>query len=118
MDQELRRYMEKQTKKLMEAPLCCPEAKEAAQAWLDAEGTDREADVLQKYIIELKEDITPIDGLITFAGSPAGAGFFGKKEAQEMLSHAKEIKKAGALYCDCEACAASAAILSKKSALL
>lgn len=28
---------------IMKAPSCCSELKEACQAWLDAEGTDKEA---------------------------------------------------------------------------
>ena len=55
----------------------------------------------------------PIDGLIGFAGSEAGAAVFGADKAKEVEAHAKEIKAAGAKYCDCPACAACEVILSK-----
>ena len=53
----------------------------------------------------------PIDGLIAFAGSEAGVGVFGAELAKNILAHAKEIKAAGAAYCDCPACAACKACL-------
>ena len=65
-----------------------------------------------------KEDIMPIDTLIAFAESDAGAKVFGEEHAKEVAAHAKEIKEAGAVYCDCPACSAAAAILAKKDELL
>jgi len=64
-------------------------------------------------IAELEEDIVTVDGLIAFAESEAGAKVFGAN-AGNVAEHAKEIKAAGAKYCDCPACAAVEAILSKK----
>ncbi len=118
MDQKLKNYVEEKVKDLIQAPSCCGEAKAAGQAWLDACGTDRETKQTELLLAELEEDITPIDGLIAFAGSEAGAQVFGKEKAREILEHAKEIKAAGAKYCDCPACAAAAAILEKKAELL
>ena len=60
----------------------------------------------------------PFVGLIAFAGSEAGVGVFGAELAKNILAHAKEIKAAGAEYCDCPACAACKAILDKKEELL
>lgn len=60
----------------------------------------------------------PIDNLICFAESDAGAQVFGADTAKNVAAHAKEIKSAGAKYCDCPACAAVAAILEKKDLLL
>ena len=57
--------------------------------------------------------IVTVDGLIAFAESEAGAKVFGAN-AGNVAEHAKEIKAAGAKYCDCPACAAVEAILSKK----
>ena len=45
MDQTVRDYVVEQTHRLMEAFSCSGEAKEAAQAWLAALGTDREGDI-------------------------------------------------------------------------
>lgn len=84
-----------------------------ANAWLDAVGTDNEEAETKKYIAELEEDIMPIDGLIGFAGSEAGAAVFGAEKAKEVEAHAKEVKAAGGKYCDCPACTACEVILSK-----
>lgn len=118
MEQKLKDYVAEKVKDLMAAPSCCAEAKAAGQAWLEALGTDKEAEQTKLLIAELEEDITSIDGLIAFAGSETGAQVFGKERAGEILEHAKEIKAAGAKYCDCPACAAAAAILEKKAELL
>ena len=67
---------------------------------------------------ELEEDIMPIDDLIGFAMSDAGKACFGEKMAQDISTHAQEIKAKGALYCDCPACQAAEAILKKKDLLL
>lgn len=109
--------MEK-VKELMGAHSCCTEAKAAAKAWLDAIGTEKEKECAKALIQELEEDIMPIDQLIAFAGSEAGAQVFGKETAQKVEAHAREIKAAGAKYCDCPACAAAAAILEHKEELL
>ena len=72
----------------------------------------------RKYVEELEADIMPIDGLIGFAESEHGAQVFGADKAKAVAAHAREIKAAGAKYCDCPACAAAEAILDKKDILL
>ena len=106
------------TADLLAAPSACKEVKEAAQNYLDAAGKEGEAAAAKAYVAELEADIMPIDGLIAFAGSEAGVGVFGAELAKNILAHAKEIKAAGAAYCDCPACAACKAILDKKAELL
>ena len=106
MEKQILNEVIEETKKLIAAQSCSQEAKDAANAWLDAVGTDNEEAETKKYIAELEEDIMPIDGLIGFAGSEAGAAVFG-------AAHAKEVKAAGGKYCDCPACAACEVILSK-----
>lgn len=106
------------TADLLAAPSACKEIKEAAQNYLDAVGKEGEAEAAKAYVAELEADIMPIDGLIAFAGSEAGVGVFGAELAKNILAHAKEIKAAGAAYCDCPACAACKAILDKKAELL
>lgn len=117
MTENVKAYITEKTKELIEAPSCSAEAKEAANAWLAAVGTDKEAEVTKAYIAELEEDIMPIDGLIAFAGSEMGAKVFGDA-AKGVLAHAEEVKAAGGKYCDCPACAACEAILSKKEEIL
>lgn len=83
---------------------CCLELKAAGQAWLDAVGTDQEAEATKDLLAEIDEDLTPIDGLIGFVGSARAKELFGEKGAADMLAHAEEIKARGAVYCDCPAC--------------
>lgn len=118
MNKEVLEFVTQKTRDLMGAASCCAEAKAAAQAWLDAVGTEGEGEQTRKYLAELEADIMPIDGLIAFAGSEAAKGYFGPEMAANVLAHAKEIKAAGAAYCDCPACAACAAILGKKDMMI
>ncbi len=117
MNQKAREYFTEKVTDLINAPSCCAEAKEAGQAWLDAAGTEKEAAASAALLERVTEDITPIDGLIGFVGSDAGAGYFGEETAKAMLAHAQEIKAAGAKYCDCPACAACEAILERQDEL-
>ena len=117
MTENVKAYVTEKTKELIAAASCSAEAKEAANAWLEAVGTEKEAEVTKNYIAELEEDIMPIDGLIAFAGSDMGSKVFGEA-AKGVLAHAEEIKAAGAKYCACPACAACEAILSKKDEML
>ena len=89
MTQETLNYVVEKTKELMAAPSCCQEAKDAAQAWLDAVGTENEAEETKKYIAELEEDIMTLDGLIAFAESEMGAQVFGVEKAKEVAAHGK-----------------------------
>ncbi len=114
MSQNAKDYVIEKVKELINAPSCCADAKEAAQNWLDALGTDKEAGQAKNLIAELEVDIMPIDSLIAFAESEAGAKVFGEENAKNVAAHGKEIKAAGAKYCDCAACAACEAILEKK----
>lgn len=114
MNKEVLDYVVEKTRELINAPTCSKEAKDAAQAWLDSVGTEAESMETQKYLRELEADIMPIDNLIDFAGSDAGVKYFGEDTAKGIAAHAKEIKASGAKYCDCPACAAAEAILSKK----
>lgn len=119
MSKEVGSYVVEKSKELMNAASCSKEAKDAAQAWIDAVGTDKEAEATRAYIAELEQDIMPVDMLIGFAESEAGVKVFGGEEAaRNVAEHGKAIKAAGAKYCDCPACAAVEAILAKKDELL
>mgnify|MGYP007060794630 FL=1 len=118
MNQNVKEYVSEKVKELIGAASCCAEAKAVGQAWLDALGTDKEEAQTRALIAEMEADIMPIDGLIGFAESDMGAKVFGAEHAKEVAAHGREIKAAGAKYCDCPACAAAEAILSKKDALL
>lgn len=118
MNKEVLDYVVGKTKEMMSAASCNSETKASAQAWLDAVGTEAEAEATKKYIAELEGDIMPVDQLIGFAESDAGVQVFGAEKTKEVAAHGKEIKAAGAKYCDCPACAAAEAILAKKEELL
>ena len=118
MTQEVKDFVTQKVQELMQAHSCCPEAKAVAQSWLDALGTPQEAEATKNLIAELEEDIMPVDNLIAFCRSVAGAQVFGAEKAKEVAAHGEEIKAAGAKYCDCPACAACEAILTKKDELL
>lgn len=117
MNKEVLDYVIEKTKELIDAPTCSRETREAAQVWLNAVGTEREADETRNYVAELEADIMPIDQLIGFAESEGGAQVFGA-EAGNVAAHARAIKAGGARWCDCPACAAVEAILAKKDMLL
>lgn len=118
MTKEVQDYVAQKSRDLMAAPSCCAEAKAAAQAWLDVLGTENEAAETEKYIAELEADIVSVDDLIALAESETGAKIFGEEGARGVAAHGREIKAAGAKYCDCPACAAVAAILEKKEEML
>ncbi|WP_028042952.1 hypothetical protein [Candidatus Stoquefichus massiliensis] len=118
MKKEVLDYVVEKTHELMNAAPCSQEAKDAAQKWLDAIGTETEVEETEKYLAELKEDVVTIDNLIGFSGSDAGKAHFGEELASSILEHAKEIKAAGAQYCDCPACTAALAILEKQDDML
>lgn len=105
-------------KELLQASSCCAEAKEAARNWLDAIGTEKEAEAAKALIAELEEDIMSIDDLIAFAASETGVKVFGAEKAKSVLAHAEAVKAAGGKYCDCPACAAVEAILEEKDEIL
>lgn len=119
MNKEVQQYVAEKTKELIAAYSCSREAKEAAQKWLDAVGTDHEEAETRRYLAELEADIVTVDGLISFAESEMGAKVFGGEEkAREVAEHGRALKASGAKYCDCPACAAVEAILSKKEEIL
>ena len=80
---------------------------------------DRVAYNRASAIETVEADIMPLDGLIAFAESPAGAQVFGGEEAAKgVAQHGRDLKAAGKLYCDCPACAACEAILGKKDQMI
>ena len=116
MDKTTLERVTEQTRLLMAGPSCSQEARQAAQDWLDALGTDREAAQTQAYLQELEEDLVTVDELIAFAQSAAGRQVFGP-EADNVATHGRALKEAGARFCDCPACQAAAAILTETGRL-
>ena len=118
MNDNVKEYVIQKVKEMIDAPSCSTEAKTAGNNWINSLGTENEAQETKKLIKELEQDIMPIDMLIDFTASDAGVKLFGKEMAENINQHAKEIKNGGAIYCDCPACAAAAAVLEKKDELI
>ena len=119
MKQDVKEYVIQKLNEMTSIPYCCEEAKSAAADWMNALGTDKEAEQTEKLLAELEEDLLPIDNYIAFAGSEAGINVFGGEDgAKKEISRTKERKAAGAKYCDCPACAAALAVLDKREELI
>ena len=93
---------------LLAAHSCCAELKEAVQAWLDAEGDEAATKAL---IAELEDDVMTVDQVIAVMAMDDVRAHLGAELADSILTHAKEIKAAGAVYCDCPACSAGLKLL-------
>ena len=59
MKQDVKDFMIQKVKEMMDSFSCCAEAKEAGQRWLDALGTEKEAEETKNLMAELEEDIMP-----------------------------------------------------------
>ena len=102
---------------LISLPGCCTELKEAAQVWLDTYGdTNANQAAAKAFIKELEEDILPVDDCIAFLGTDHAKQLFGDK-TDGMLAHMKQIKREGAVHCDCPACSLASEILAQKDYL-
>ena len=97
---------------------CYEGLKAAAEQWLDAVGTEREAEASRKYVFELEDAVTDIDTVINVFGSDMAKEKFGEEMANNIRSHAIEIKAKGAVWCDCPACTAGLKVLEYKADLL
>lgn len=105
-------------RELVAAPSCCPEAKAAGQALLDAAGTDKEADAVRALIAELEEDVCSVDDALAFFESETGVKFFGAERAGALAAAARKVKAEGGKYCPCPACTAGGVLLDHKEDLL
>lgn len=97
---------------------CCDELKEAAQAWLDSIGTDKEKEAGKKYVLELQDSIVTVDGMLAFLPTDEAKAKFGEETANKFYEHAKELKAQGVANCDCPACLAASALLELKDEIL
>lgn len=97
---------------------CCDELKEAAQAWLDSIGTDKEKEAGRKYVLELQDSIVTVDGMLEFLPTDEAKAKWGEETVNEVYEHAKELKVQGVVNCDCPACMAASAVLDVKDEIL
>ncbi|MBQ7545215.1 MAG: heat-shock protein Hsp90 [Synergistaceae bacterium] len=98
---------------LIAAPMCNPELKAAAEAYLKAQDK-KSADALVKM---LEATVSSVDETIAFAESEAGAKVFGAEAAKGLAAAAKKAKAEGGKYCICPACQAGGAIWESREAL-
>ena len=98
---------------LIAAPMCNPELKTAAEAYLK-EQSKANADSLVKM---LETYVNSIDETLGFAESDMGKKVFGEERAAEMAKLGRELKAKGEKYCFCPACQAGGAIYDNKECL-
>ena len=79
--EEVKKYVEE----MMAAVSCSKEAKAAGEKWLALADQDGLKAETRAFIKELEADIMPIDGLIAFVDSPAGAQVFGEDGVKKCL---------------------------------
>lgn len=104
-------------KKMVAAPSCCEELKEAGEHYLHSVGSDEESAAATALIERAKEDITPIDGLIALAQSDHGKEIFGDA-APQVAADAEKAKEDGAVYCTCDACQCAAKLIKHAEIIL
>ena len=105
-------------KAVAEAPSCCAELKAVSEEYLSSLGTEKEKEAAKSLVAELEADVMPIDAVIGFFESAAGAKKFGAETAAGLAAHAKDVKKNGGAYCDCPACAPGKVILDNRAVIL
>ena len=103
---------------LLDAPQSNPTVKEFAQSWLDAEGTEKQAELTKQLVSVAEQNIALIDEVIDYARSERAIQSLGEEGAAKLLQHAKDIKAEGAKFCDCQACVAAKNIIDLKAEIL
>ena len=103
---------------LLDAPQSNPTVKEFAQSWLDAEGTEKQAELTKQLVSVAEQNIALIDETIGFAGSELAVQILGKEGAANLLQHAKDIKAQGAKFCDCSSCTVAKKIIDLKAEIV
>ena len=111
-----REALKQEVERFLEAYSLCPEGKAAAQAYLEAFGTEHEQE--KALIQEIKEDIIGIDDLIAFAESEAGKAVFGEEGAKNTAAAAKEAKAKGEDTCICPACQSGKILLANEREII
>lgn len=117
-DRMTRQEAIEEVKKLAKAPSVCAEAKQAAETYLSAVGTETEKKTAAELIAELEEDVTSVDDLIELTESAEGVKIFGEDQAHSLNQAAREAKANGGVYCVCPACQAGGALLDHRDVLL
>ena len=88
----------KKIQEMISSPSCCAGLKEVGRVWLDVVKTDKESTATRKLLVEIKEDIMPIDGMISFAESERCVQMFGEKGGRQICWHMEKKSWRKVLY--------------------
>lgn len=111
------RQLTQLVQEFLDAPKSNPTVKEFAQSWLDAEGTEKQAELTKQLVSVAEQNIALIDEVIAYAGSKRAVQDLGEEGAANLLQHAKDIKAEGAKFCDCSSCTVAKKIIDLKAFL-
>lgn len=100
-------------KKLIAAPMCNPELRAKAEAYLKAQDK-ASADELIKA---LETYVNSLDESLGFIESEAGKKVFGEQQAAEMAEFCRKRKAEGEKFCTCPACQAGSKVYAQKESL-
>ena len=109
--------MKQKVSDLIATPNCCAPVREAAQAWLDAAGTDKEKDAAKALIAALEANVNTIDETLAFAESDRAKEILGEETAKGLAERSRKVKAEGGKYCFCPACTAGLAVWEDRAAL-
>jgi len=94
---------------------CYAPLREAAEKWLE-QAEDKVDETVDKvleseFVAQLKDGVCSVEDMVGFLGSKEAVEKFGKEIQEKFFAHAKELKEAGAKFCDCPACQKAREIL-------
>lgn len=116
-DTTMKEQIIEKVKEAIEAPSCCAGLKAAGEKYLEAVGTDAEAEAAKALVAELEADVNKIEDSIAFFKSDMGAQVFGDQR-DGMVKAFEEAQAAGEDTCLCPACQAGKALLGMKDEIL
>ena len=118
MKKEVLDFVVAKTQELIDAPTCSKRDESVRERVVERGGNGKRSRGDQKIYRGAGSRYHAIDTLNRLAESEGGAKVFGPDKTKEVAQHAKDIKAAGAVYCDCPACVAVEEILKKKEEML
>ena len=114
---ELGAFLKEQVDVLLNSTHTYQGLKDRCAAWLEAEGTDKEAEALKALVAEAEADVMDLDHAIAIVASEGGKRHFGEEVAKKLYDEAIIRKNRGETVCFCDACVAAKKIADKKSEL-
>lgn len=115
---ELNAFVKERVNIMLESSHTYKDLKACCQAWLDAEGTDKEPEALKALLAEAEADVMDLDHVIQIVTSEGGKRYFGEAVAKAYHEEAVRRKNNGERWCFCEACVAARELTEKKAEIL